>query len=68
AGINYTGFELSNSVTVFRAGLIKLLSTYLAILYRVFKVYVVNYIKERLILTISIGAILINFINKNPIT
>ncbi|KAI3551991.1 hypothetical protein CSPX01_00667, partial [Colletotrichum filicis] len=68
ASINYIKFELSNSITVFRAGLIKLLFIYLAILYRAFKVYIINYIKERLILTAFINTILINFINKNPVT
>ncbi|KAI3548387.1 alcohol dehydrogenase GroES-like domain-containing protein, partial [Colletotrichum filicis] len=68
ASINYTKFELSNFITVFRVGPVRLLFTYLAILYRVFKVYVVNYIKKRLTLAASISAILINFINKDPIT
>ncbi|KAK1451102.1 alcohol dehydrogenase GroES-like domain-containing protein, partial [Colletotrichum cuscutae] len=68
AGINYIKFEPSDSVTVFRAGPVRLLFIYLAILYRASKVYVVNYIKERLTLTTSISAIPINFTNKNPVT
>ncbi|UQC75211.1 glutathione-independent formaldehyde dehydrogenase, partial [Colletotrichum lupini] len=68
ASIDYTKFELSNSVAVFRASPVKLLFTYLAILYKLSKVYVVNYIKKRLTLATFISAILINFINKNPVT
>ncbi|KAK1714019.1 hypothetical protein BDP67DRAFT_401915, partial [Colletotrichum lupini] len=68
AGINYTKFELSNSITVFKAGPVRLLSTYLAILYKVFKVYVVSYIKKRLTLAAFISIILINFTNKDLIT
>ncbi|KAK1470239.1 alcohol dehydrogenase GroES-like domain-containing protein, partial [Colletotrichum tamarilloi] len=68
ANINYTKFEPSDSITVFGAGPVKLLFTYLAILYRAFKIYVINYIKKRLILTAFISAIPINFTNKNPIT
>ncbi|KAK1482087.1 glutathione-independent formaldehyde dehydrogenase, partial [Colletotrichum tamarilloi] len=67
AGINYTKFELSNSVTVFRAGPVRLLFIYSAILYRAFKVYVINYIKERLTLATSISTIPIKFINKDPV-
>ncbi|UQC77435.1 alcohol dehydrogenase GroES-like domain-containing protein, partial [Colletotrichum lupini] len=66
--INYTKFEPSDFITIFGAGPVRLLFIYLAILYRAFKVYVVNYIKERLALTASISAILINFINKDPVT
>ncbi|KAK1492264.1 alcohol dehydrogenase GroES-like domain-containing protein, partial [Colletotrichum cuscutae] len=68
AGINYTGFELSDSITVFGAGPVRLLFTYLAILYRASKVYVINYIKKRLTLTAFISAIPINFTNKDPVT
>ncbi|OLN95743.1 hypothetical protein CCHL11_02773, partial [Colletotrichum chlorophyti] len=61
-------FKFSDSIAVFRAGSIRLLSAYLAILYRASKVYIVNYVKERLGLTASIGAIPINFIEEDPIT
>ncbi|UQC91442.1 alcohol dehydrogenase GroES-like domain-containing protein, partial [Colletotrichum lupini] len=63
-----TVFELGNSVAVFGAGPVRLLFTYLAILRRVSKVYVVKYIKQYLTLTAFISAIPINFINKDLIT
>ncbi|OLN95738.1 hypothetical protein CCHL11_02779, partial [Colletotrichum chlorophyti] len=60
-------FKLSNSITIFKAGPIRLLFTYLAILYRASKVYIINYVKERLKLAASIRAILINFIKDDPV-
>ncbi|UQC82547.1 alcohol dehydrogenase GroES-like domain-containing protein, partial [Colletotrichum lupini] len=68
ANINYTGFEFSNSVIIFGVRPIRLLFTYFTILRGAFKIYIINYIKERLGLITFMKTILINFMNKNPIT
>ncbi|OLN95821.1 S-(hydroxymethyl)glutathione dehydrogenase 1 [Colletotrichum chlorophyti] len=67
AGINYTVFQPSDSVAVFRAGPIRLLSAYSAVLHRASKVYVVNHVEERLKLAASIRAIPINFTKDDPV-
>ncbi|KAK1656525.1 hypothetical protein BDP55DRAFT_688785, partial [Colletotrichum godetiae] len=67
AGIDYTGFELGDSVAVFGAGPVGLLSAYSAILRGASKVYVVDHVKERLDLAASIGGIPINFADDDPV-
>ncbi|KAK0368790.1 alcohol dehydrogenase GroES-like domain-containing protein [Colletotrichum limetticola] len=67
AGIDYTGFESGDSVAVFGAGPVGLLSAYSAILRGASKVYVVDHVEERLGLAASIGAIPINFAHKDPV-
>ncbi|KAI3534591.1 alcohol dehydrogenase GroES-like domain-containing protein [Colletotrichum abscissum] len=67
AGIDYTGFEPGDSVAVFGAGPVGLLSAYSAILRGASKVYVVDHVKERLALAASIGAIPINFADEDPV-
>ncbi|KAK1656638.1 hypothetical protein BDP55DRAFT_688455, partial [Colletotrichum godetiae] len=67
AGIDYTGFEPGDSVAVFGAGPVGLLSAYSAILRGASKVYVVDHVKERLDLAASIGAIPINFADDDPV-
>ncbi|KXH61447.1 alcohol dehydrogenase GroES-like domain-containing protein, partial [Colletotrichum nymphaeae SA-01] len=67
AGIDYTGFEPGDSVAVFGAGPVGLLSAYSAILRGASKVYVVDHVKDRLDLAASIGAIPINFADKDPV-
>ncbi|KAK1977572.1 chaperonin 10-like protein [Colletotrichum cereale] len=56
-----------DSVAVFRAGPIGLLSAYSAILRGASKGYVIDYLKERLQLAAFIRAILINFTENGPV-
>ncbi|KAL0930276.1 alcohol dehydrogenase protein [Colletotrichum truncatum] len=67
AGIDYTGFQPGDSVAVFGAGPVGLLSAYSAILRGASKVYVVDHVEERLKLAASIGAIPINFAKDDPV-
>ncbi|KAF4772715.1 putative alcohol dehydrogenase [Colletotrichum scovillei] len=67
AGIDYTGFQADDSLAVFGAGSVGLLSAYSAILRGAFKVYVVDHVKKRLDLAASIGAIPINFADEHPV-
>ncbi|KZL80618.1 alcohol dehydrogenase -like domain-containing protein, partial [Colletotrichum incanum] len=67
AGIDYSGFQPGDSVAVFGAGPVGLLSAYSAILRGASKVYVVDHVEERLELAASIGAIPINFAKSDPV-
>ncbi|KAK2050967.1 GroES-like protein [Colletotrichum caudatum] len=67
AGIDYSGFQPGDSVAVFGAGPVGLLSAYSAILRGAAKVYVVDHVEERLGLAASIGAIPINFAGDDPV-
>ncbi|GKT61181.1 alcohol dehydrogenase protein [Colletotrichum tofieldiae] len=67
AGIDYSGFQPGDSVAVFGAGPVGLLSAYSAILRGASKVYVVDHVEERLELAASIGAIPINFAKNDPV-
>ncbi|KAK2051144.1 GroES-like protein [Colletotrichum caudatum] len=67
AGIDYTGFQPGDSVAVFGAGPVGLLSAYSAILRGASRVYVVDHVEERLGLAASIGAIPINFAEEDPV-
>ncbi|KAF4880969.1 S-(hydroxymethyl)glutathione dehydrogenase [Colletotrichum fructicola] len=67
AGIDYTGFQAGDSVAIFGAGPVGLLSAYSAILRGASDVYVVDHVEERLELAASIGAIPINFAKRDPV-
>ncbi|KAI8241988.1 hypothetical protein K4K55_011445 [Colletotrichum sp. SAR 10_96] len=67
AGIDYTGFQAGDSVAIFGAGPVGLLSAYSAILRGASKVYVVDHVEKRLELAASIGAILVNFEHEDPV-
>ncbi|OHE93899.1 alcohol dehydrogenase GroES-like domain-containing protein [Colletotrichum orchidophilum] len=66
AGLDYAGFQPGDSVAVFGAGPVGLLSAYSAILRGASVVYVVDHVEDRLRLAASIGAIPINFTEENP--
>ncbi|KAK1966805.1 GroES-like protein [Colletotrichum sublineola] len=67
AGIDYSGFQAGDSVAVFGAGPVGLLSAYSAILRGASRVYVVDHVEERLELAASIGATPINFAENDPV-
>ncbi|KAK2743329.1 putative alcohol dehydrogenase [Colletotrichum kahawae] len=67
AGIDYTGFQAGDSVAIFGAGPVGLLSAYSAILRGASKVYVVDHVEKRLELAASIGAIPVNFEHEDPV-
>ncbi|KAK2059289.1 GroES-like protein [Colletotrichum caudatum] len=67
AGIDYSGFRPGDSVAVFGAGPVGLLSAYSAILRGASRVYVVDHVEQRLGLAASIGAIPINFVKADPV-
>lgn len=65
--IDNTGFEAGDTVTIFGAGPVGLLSAYSAILRGASRVYVVDYVASRLEKAASIGAIPINFTKVDPV-
>ncbi|KDN71711.1 putative alcohol dehydrogenase GroES-like domain-containing protein [Colletotrichum sublineola] len=67
AGIDNSGFQPGDSVAVFGAGPVGLLSAYSAILRGASRVYVVDHVEQRLRLAASIGAIPINFVKADPV-
>ncbi|KAF4474378.1 putative zinc-type alcohol dehydrogenase-like protein AdhB [Colletotrichum fructicola Nara gc5] len=67
AGIDYSGFQPGDSVAVFGAGPVGLLSAYSAILRGASKVYVVDHVQQRLDIAKSIGAIPIDFAQADPV-
>ncbi|OJJ05932.1 hypothetical protein ASPVEDRAFT_75149 [Aspergillus versicolor CBS 583.65] len=65
--VDASGFEAGDSVAVFGAGPVGLLSAYSAILRGATKVYVVDHVPSRLEKAASIGAIPINFTKADPV-
>lgn len=65
-GLTWTGFQAGDTVAIFGAGPVGLLSAYSAILRGASRVYVVDYVEERLEAAASIGAIPINFTKGEP--
>jgi threonine dehydrogenase-like Zn-dependent dehydrogenase len=67
AALDYSNFEPGDTVAVFGAGPVGLLAAYSAVLRGANKVYVVDYVQDRLDLAASIGAIPINFRETDPV-
>ncbi|SCO91263.1 related to formaldehyde dehydrogenase [Fusarium oxysporum] len=67
-GLEWSGFEVGDTVAVFGAGPVGLLVAYSAIIQRSSDVYVIDHIQQRLDIAESIGAIPINFNNSDPVT
>lgn len=67
AALDLSGFEPGDTVTVFGAGPVGLLSAYSAFLRGASTVYVVDYVDERLELARSIGAVPVNFLISDPV-
>ncbi|RAH80103.1 GroES-like protein [Aspergillus japonicus CBS 114.51] len=65
--LDLAGFEPGDTVAVFGAGPVGLLSAYSAVLRGASKVYVVDYVPERLELARSIGAVPVNFLISDPV-
>ncbi|KAH8706451.1 hypothetical protein BGZ61DRAFT_576072 [Ilyonectria robusta] len=65
--LNFAGFESGDTVAIFGAGPVGLLATHSAIIRGASKVYVVDYVPERLALAASIGAIPIDFTASDPV-
>lgn len=67
ASLDYSGFQAGDTVAVFGAGPVGLMAAYSAILRGASNVYSVDYVRERLQLAESIGAIPINFRDAEPV-
>ncbi|KAF2830048.1 GroES-like protein [Ophiobolus disseminans] len=67
SGVTFSGFRPGDSVAVFGAGPVGLLAAYSAILRGASRVYIVDYVQERLDLASSIGAIPINYRDSDPV-
>ncbi|KAJ4332253.1 hypothetical protein N0V95_009708 [Ascochyta clinopodiicola] len=67
AGVSWSGFQPGDSVAVFGAGPVGLLTAYSAVLRGASRVYSVDYVQARLDLAASIGAIPINFHNSSAV-
>ncbi|KAJ4258743.1 hypothetical protein NW762_007830 [Fusarium torreyae] len=67
AALDCSNFEPGDTVAVFGAGPVGLLAAYSAVLRGANKVYVIDYVQDRLDLAASIGAIPINFRETNPV-
>lgn len=65
-GLDFTGFQAGDTVVVFGAGPVGLLTAYSAILRGANKVYSVDHVKARLDKAASIGAIPIDLTNGDP--
>ncbi|KAH8433194.1 glutathione-independent formaldehyde dehydrogenase [Aspergillus melleus] len=65
--LDFAGFERGDTVAIFGAGPVGLLSTYSAFLRGASRVYVVDYVPERLDLARSFGATPINFMKSDPV-
>ncbi|KAK4864663.1 hypothetical protein LT330_009658 [Penicillium expansum] len=68
AALDFAGFEAGDTVAVFGAGPVGLMTAYSAILRGASTVYSVDYVTDRLELAESIGAIPINFLDSDPVT
>lgn len=62
AGLDFAGLQPGDSVAVFGAGPVRLLTAYSAILRGASRVYVVDHVAERLAQASEIGAIPVNFL------
>lgn len=67
AGLDYAGFNPGDSVAVFGAGPVGLMSAYSAMIRGASKVYVIDHVDSRLQLAESIGAVSINFLDGDPV-
>ncbi|KAF2457788.1 hypothetical protein BDY21DRAFT_302815 [Lineolata rhizophorae] len=65
--LDYAGFEPGDTVAVFGAGPVGLLSAYSAILRGASRVYSIDHVESRLQMAASIGAIPINFVETDPV-
>ena len=65
--IDFSGFEVGDTVAVFGAGPVGLLAAYSAILRGASRVYSVDHVPERLAIAESIGAVPINFNGSDPV-
>ncbi|GKZ35507.1 hypothetical protein AbraIFM66950_006169 [Aspergillus brasiliensis] len=65
--LDFSGFQPGDTVAVFGAGPVGLLSAYSALLRGASRVYVVDYVPERLNLARSIGAVPVNFLTSDPV-
>ncbi|KAK7714620.1 hypothetical protein SLS57_007096 [Botryosphaeria dothidea] len=65
--LDFSGFEAGDTVAVFGAGPVGLLSAYSAILRGASKVYSVDHVPARLEKAASIGAVPINFFESDPV-
>ncbi|KAI9725893.1 MAG: hypothetical protein M1834_009456 [Cirrosporium novae-zelandiae] len=64
--LDFAGFESGDTVAIFGAGPVGLLSAYSATLRGASRVYIVDYVTKRLDLAASFGAIPINFRDSDP--
>jgi threonine dehydrogenase-like Zn-dependent dehydrogenase len=67
AGLDYSGFNPGDSVAIFGAGPVGLMSAYSAIIRGASKAYVIDHVQPRLQLAESIGATPINFRDSDPV-
>jgi threonine dehydrogenase-like Zn-dependent dehydrogenase len=67
SGVTFSGFKAGDSVAVFGAGPVGLLAAYSAVLRGASRVYIVDYVQDRLDLADFIGAIPINFHDSDPV-
>lgn len=67
AALDFARFEVGDTVAVFGAGPVGLLSAHSAMIRGASKVYVVDYLQSRLDLAASIGAVPINFVDTDPV-
>ncbi|PPJ60734.1 hypothetical protein CBER1_02350 [Cercospora berteroae] len=67
AALDYAGFQTGDTVAIFGAGPVGLQAAYSAVLRGASRIYIVDYIEERLQLAESIGAIPINFLDSDPV-
>ncbi|KAL2669934.1 hypothetical protein Neosp_015100 [[Neocosmospora] mangrovei] len=67
AALDFARFKPGDTVAVFGAGPVGLLSAHSAIIRGASKVYVVDYVQSRLDLAESIGAVPINFVDTDPV-
>ncbi|GKT96917.1 alcohol dehydrogenase protein [Colletotrichum tofieldiae] len=65
--LNFAGFKTGDTVAIFGAGPVGLLAAHSAMIRGASKVYVVDYVAERLRLAASIGAVPIDFTASDPV-
>lgn len=65
--LDFAGFQAGDSVAVFGAGPVGLLTSYLAVLRGATRVYTVDQVRSRLNLAKSVGAVPINFVDTDPV-
>lgn len=67
AALDYAGFQTGDTVAIFGAGPVGLQAAYSAVLRGASRIYIVDYVEERLQLAENIGAIPINFLDSDPV-